>query len=126
VRSDTAAAGAASRVRGREQLLRFLGRRLAGAVKSMLAKRLSGAHARVKGALSSGLSIATVASSASSAFLVGMFAGFGLQFLRLIGVVLLRAQRRRQAGHLALSCLGSSTNVTVNGGLHMLGPLGRN
>ena len=50
----------------------------------MLAKPLSGAHARVKGALSSGLSIAMVASSASSAFLVGMFAGFGLQFLRLI------------------------------------------
>ena len=59
-------------------LLRFLGRRLAGAVKP----RVSGAS--VKGALSSGLSIAMVASSASSAFLVGMFAGFGLQFLRLI------------------------------------------
>jgi hypothetical protein len=63
-------------------LLRFLGRRLAGAGKSMLPRRES--VARVKGALSSGLSIATVASSASSAFLVGMFAGFGLQFLRLI------------------------------------------
>jgi hypothetical protein len=50
----------------------------------MLAERVSGSHARVKGALSSGLSIAMVASSASSAFLVGMFAGFGLQFLRLI------------------------------------------
>jgi hypothetical protein len=42
-------------------LLRFLGRRLAGAGKSMLPRRESVAH--VKGALSSGLSIAMVASS---------------------------------------------------------------
>jgi hypothetical protein len=38
----------------------------------------------------------------------------------------LRAQRRCEAGDLAFSCLGSSTNVTVNGGLHLLGPVGRN
>jgi hypothetical protein len=65
-------------------VLRFFGRRLARAVMSMLEGWVSGRVKGALGALSSGLSLAMVASSASSAFLVGMFAGFGLQFLRLI------------------------------------------